>query len=73
MIMGKPDEIDQPCAQAWLWSIGRQGDEENKKHAAKLFPIIKKKKKKKHFGVKPSRSEYGSIVSSIGQIPIRYL
>ena len=50
MIMGKPDEINQPCAQAWLWSIGRQGEEENKKHASKMASVIKE-----HLGVEPWR------------------
>lgn len=31
---------DAPCANAFLMCIGKLGEEENKAHAAKIFPIV---------------------------------
>ena len=50
MAMGGPDLAKTPCAQASLMSIGKLGLVENKKHAAKLFPIVNK-----HLGVADDR------------------
>ena len=43
-------DTNVPVAQATLMSIGSMGVEENKKHAALLFPLIKK-----HLGVEDGR------------------
>ena len=47
MVFGGSDE---PCANAFFMCIGKMGAEENKVHAANLFPVISK-----HLGVPQDR------------------
>ena len=54
--MMKGDDSKVPVAQASLMSIGQLGVEENKKHAAVLFPLIKK-----HLGVDDDKCYIGFI------------
>nr|ALS04658.1 macrophage migration inhibitory factor [Pseudodiaptomus poplesia] len=40
----------EPCANAYFMCIGKMGVEENKKHAANIYPLVEK-----HLGVKDDR------------------
>lgn len=58
---------DKPCGTATLMSIGCLGVEQNKKHAAVLYPLLKKE-----LGIPDDRYTVHFIHQSWGNLIINY-